>query len=98
MQTSLLSFENLCFIERETIAKEHIAYAGPKALTYVTAKNHGPEEEASNIAEDLKRLPALSPNAQLLHSPKPNLTYGQLGSFDGQQRILRIYCCTYVSR
>ena len=51
----------------------NIAFIGQKALAYVTAKNHGLEEEAANIAEDLEELPALNPKAQLLHPPTPIL-------------------------
>ena len=53
-------------------AYSHIA--GQTALAYVTAKTHGLEAEAENLAEALGgNLPPLDPHAQLLAPPAPIL-------------------------
>ena len=47
--------------------------AGQDALAYVTAKTHGLEDEAAELAEKLDELPEVDPSARLLMPPTPIL-------------------------
>ena len=47
--------------------------AGQDALAYVTAKTHGLEDEAAELAEKLEELPEVDPSARLLMPPTPIL-------------------------
>ena len=49
------------------------ARTGQDALAYVTAKTHGLEDEAAELAEKLEELPEVDPSAKLLMPPTPIL-------------------------